>query len=95
MADMQIKHPRWTERQLRNVLYWQQRPKAELRRRAQALARQVDADLIVTNGESVGIHLYATCAKVGWRLEKIRGLRQCRFVALVGCKIRKVEYENV
>lgn len=90
---MRDKHPTWTERQLRNVLYWQQGPKGVLKRRAMELAHKVGANLVVTAGEAVGINLYATCARAGWRLEKICELKNCCFIAVVGW--RKKKYEEI
>ena len=86
MKKMKKKHSNWTERQLRNVLYWQSRSKKEMKEKAFAFAKHIRANKICTMGEAAGVNLYATCAVSGLKLEKIKGLKICRHVALVGWK---------
>ena len=84
MAKMKKRHPHWTERQQRNVLYWQSRSKKQMKERAAEAVRILGADTICTMGEAAGVNLYATCRLSGLKLEKIKGLKICRHVALVG-----------
>ena len=89
MNKMKLRHPQWTERQLRNVLYWQPKSKKEMRERAVDFAFKIGADSICYMGEAAGVNLYATCALSGLKLEKIKGLKICRHVALVGWKPKR------
>lgn len=81
---MRAKHFDWTDRQLRNVLYWQRRSKKQAMIRAVEIARIVGANKLIPMGESYGVQLYKTCAHVGLKLERIKGLKICRHVVLVG-----------
>lgn len=89
VTEMERKHPYWTERQLRNVLYWQSRSKKQMKMRAIDLAKRIGANSICLMGEAAGVNLYATCALSGLKLEKIKDLRICRHVAIVGWKPRR------
>jgi hypothetical protein len=66
---MRLRHPRWTERQLRNCLYWQ--PRARKRLRAVLATFLFDhpdyiADL---SSEAGGVDVTATLRRVGIELE--------------------------
>ena len=84
MAKMKSRHPHWTERQQRNVLYWQNRSRKQMRDRAIEAAKILRANKICAMGESAGVNLYATCYLSGLRLEKIKDLKICRHIALIG-----------
>ncbi len=81
---MQDAHPKWSERQCRCVLYWQSTSRKQLKGRvAKAL------DLLNLNGvafipEAMGVNVYATAALSNLHLEKIKGLKICRHIALIG-----------
>jgi len=81
---MKEKHPDWSDRQLRNVIYWQGTSKSQLRHRALRVLSIVNADVAILKGEAHGVNLYVTCSKSGLKLERIRDLRICHHVALVG-----------
>ena len=88
MKRMQKKHPDWSERQLRCVLYWQNTSRKQLRERV--------AHVILTSGfekhytitlycpEAYGMNVYATAQKHGFKLERIRHLETCHHIAIVG-----------
>lgn len=81
---MKEKHPNWTDRQLRNVLYWQRISKKEMITRSILFAKENGFDLIIPMGESVGINLYKTCRLSGLKLESIKSLKINHHVAVVG-----------
>ena len=60
-------HPDWTDRELRNPLYWQGYLRACLRN----YVSQVNKDglEVVFNPEAMGVNLTKTCRKVGLKLE--------------------------
>ena len=84
MKRMSQKHPKWSVYQCRNVLYWQGTSKAEMRRRARIAKTIMGADTIIECAEGMGVNVYATCRHVGLKLEKIKNLKMCHHVALVG-----------
>lgn len=89
---MRSKHPTWTDRQLKNVLYWQNTSRSQMRRARIARVRN-GADLILICPEAHGVNVYATCFCSGLRLQKIKNLVICRHVALIGFSLdRKEEY---
>ncbi len=81
-------HPKWTRKQCRCVLYWQETSRKQMRGRAEKAKGFTGADLVLAGPkncpEAYGVNVYATCSRVGLRLEKIRGLKICRHVALIG-----------
>ena len=84
VSKMKSKHPDWSDRQLRNVLYWQSRSKKQAIIRARYAQSILGTEVIVPMGESLGVNLYATCWHSGVRLEKINELKVCKHVVLLG-----------
>lgn len=85
---MRRKHPNWSDRQCRNLLYWQGTSRAQLKERVGILMEKMDSStkLVVKVPEYFGVNVYATCDKVGLILDKIKGLKVCRHIALIGEK---------
>lgn len=86
MAIMKAWHPLWSQRQLRNVLYWQNTSRKQLRDRVTQIRREVGTAVALYCPEGHGVNVYATALKNGLRLERIRNLKICRHVALLGFK---------
>lgn len=84
--SMKIKHPNWTDKQLRNVLYWQGKARKELRNRIWQARKFIDFDCISITPESNGVNVYRTCAHHGLLLNRIKGLKINKFFAIVGKK---------
>lgn len=81
---MRLKHPKWSERQLRNVLYWQGTSRKQMRQRAKVAQFYGGGDIILTCPEAHGVNVYATCFYSGRKIQKIKNLTTCRHIALVG-----------
>ena len=81
MAD---RHPEWTRRQCRNVLYWQPKSRKQLKERMLFACRCVDFRWATTCPEAYGVNVYATARISGLILEPIKALKVCRHVALLG-----------
>lgn len=81
---MQFKHPAWTERQCKNVLYWQGISRKQMRQRAKIAQFYGGGDVVLTCPEAHGVNVYATCFYSGLKLQKIKKLTTCRHVALIG-----------
>ena len=89
VSKMRAKHPGWSERQLRNVLYWQATSRKQLKERVAFAKMYTFATMIFYCPEAHGLNVYATCKKSGLNLEKIRRLAICRHVALLGFPFNK------
>lgn len=92
MARMKAKHPTWSERQLRNVYYWQNRSHAQLDRLIEQAIKEIygkPAGLCTLSGEGNGVNLYATCAAHGLKLNKIRTMKTCRHMVILGTRRRR------
>jgi hypothetical protein len=66
-------HPQWTQRQCRNLLYWQKSVNKKLREKSkQYLASLNDEHLMLLEiPEATGINIFETCRNVGIALEKL------------------------
>ena len=84
VEDMRKKYNDWTERQLRNVLYWQSRSKRQLESRARKLMILTGCDTVTYKPEANGVNVYVTASKTGLKLEKIKHLKTCHHIALIG-----------
>ena len=67
---MKEKHPKWTERQCRNLLYWQKGVNKKLKNKTYELAKNMGDDYIVLEiPEANGVDVFNTCLNVGINLE--------------------------
>lgn len=78
--------PGQTERQYRCVLYWQGSSRRQMRGRAKAAMWTFGLNEITECPEGMGVNVYATARKHGLTLDRIRGLKVCRHVSLMGTK---------
>lgn len=69
VARMRQRHPHWSDRQLRCVLYWQPRARKQLRHKVEALLAEEPELVAVFCPEACGVNVTATMAKVGIELE--------------------------
>ena len=84
VEKMRQKHGDWTERQLRNVLYWQSKSRKQLQKRVWiTLSLLKRADIFISKPEYYGVNVYATARLSGLRLEKIKSLETCRHILLL------------
>lgn len=86
-SRMQNRHPHWSDRQCRCVLYWQGTSRRQLKDRCWQ-ASWTDEKLIYTLiPEAMGVNIYATAALSGLKLERIKNITTVRHVALLGNKL--------
>lgn len=85
---MKDKHPEWSKRQCRCVLYWQPKSRKQLKQRVKEAKPLLGFNEVATTPEAMGINVYATARLAGLTLERIRNLETCRHVALVGTKAK-------
>lgn len=88
VAKRRAKFPEASELQLRNVYYWQQTSRKQLRGRVKQAAELLGPDTFAMVPEAMGVNVYATAMLSGLKLERIKGLKTCRHVALIGTKVR-------
>jgi len=86
MRKMRNLHPDWSIHMQRNVLYWQGTSRKQLRERVKRFIDilQDKPTMISYCPEGRGLNVYATAQKVGLYLERIRHLKTCKHVAIVG-----------
>lgn len=61
------KHPRWSTRQARCVLYWQNGVRKRLRESCREIME--DGDILIEIPEACGVNVFATLAKAGVHLK--------------------------
>lgn len=86
VEKMRTKLPRWSDRQLRCVLYWQETSRNQMRQRARIAQVYHGGGIVLTCPEAHGVNVYATCFCSGLKIQKIRYLTTCRHIALIGFK---------
>ena len=64
---MKEKHPDWSDKQARCVLYWQKGVDKKLKQECEEIA---DNNIILYKPEAHGINLFATCKNIGLVLKK-------------------------
>ena len=84
IGRMQEKHPQWSLKQCRCVLYWQSTSRKQLKNRIKEALSMTGANGSAMIPEAMGVNVYATAKLAGLRLERIRHLAMCRHVALIG-----------
>lgn len=82
--EMHDKHPEWSTAQCRNLLYWQKSSRAQLRARMLIAMYKCGTDVYTIVPEAMGLNVYVTARLSGLRLERIRDLKTCHHVALIG-----------
>jgi len=89
VAQMKLNHPRWTELQLRNLLYWQGGVRKRLKEKAEQFMQH---DMIYTLlPESMGVMVINTALKLGIPIET-KPKEKVFKIALVGYP--KIEQHN-
>lgn len=78
---MKEKHPNWTERQCRNLLYWQNKVRKRLRDKAYKFHGLGDCVLEIP--EACGVNVFATMKKVGVHIESPKPMTVTK-IMLVG-----------
>lgn len=81
---MKQKYKLWSDRQCRCVLYWQGTSRKQLRERAEEAAWSLGTNAITACPEGMGVNVYATARVSGLCLQRIRGLKICRHIAMIG-----------
>ena len=82
--NMKQAHPEWSTLQCQCVLYWQPKSRKQLIERTGQAMQALGCNCFSCVPEAMGLNVYATARKSGLKLEKIRNLKTCKHVALIG-----------
>ncbi len=85
-ANMKSKHPSWSDRQCKCVLYWQGTARKRLREHVREALTQINPtpDYLTYLPELHGVNVYESCRDAGLVLDSIAGMRICTHIALLG-----------
>ena len=67
-VSMRLLHPRWTDRQCRNLLYWQNGVRSRLKKKAYSQYRF--GDIVLEIPEAHGVNVFETMAQAGIVIER-------------------------
>jgi len=67
---MRAKHPDWSDRQCKNLLYWQGNVMKRLKAKAEHYMRQLSGDVLLSMPEAHGVQVYETMERVGVIIRK-------------------------
>ena len=105
MVRMKEKHSHWTERQCRCVLYWQNTSRKQLKERMteafylyQKKLRKFkprETATMTAIPEGHGVNVYVTAKLAGLTLEKIKDLKTCRHIGLIGTHLKWADRKGV
>ena len=77
---MRVKHPTWTQRQCRNLLYWQTSLRKHLVERCR---EKYNGSKIILGAEGGGVNFHRTMRALGVKLDLPRDLHTIRVIAIV------------
>jgi predicted metal-binding protein len=83
IAKMKLKHPTWSDRQLRCVLYWQGSARKQLKAQIRKELVALPGYMVTMTPEGMGVNVTKTMAEVGIILEwpPVHTARQIAFMA--------------
>jgi predicted metal-binding protein len=70
VKKMKKKHPGWSDRKARCVLYWQKKMNRCLRETCERIASNNPNSVVLYKPEANGVNVFETCRKIGLILEK-------------------------
>lgn len=85
---MKNKHPQWSERQCRCLLYWQPRSRKQMMMRAHGAMLFLGCNAVSACPEAMGLNVFATAAIAGLKLDRTRNIKTARHVCLIGWRVR-------
>lgn len=85
VKKMKEKHPEWSERKAKCLLYWQKKVDRQLREACEKIASTIPNSRIVYLPEATGINVFETCRKHGLILER-NPKRSVWKIAIIGIK---------
>ena len=70
VRKMEEKHPNWSEKQAKCLLYWQKKVNKRLKKICEAIASKIPNAIVLYRPEGNGVHVFETCKKIGLILKK-------------------------
>jgi predicted metal-binding protein len=70
VKKMKERHPDWSDRKLRCLLYWQRKADKKLKEACESITSNDRNSIILYRPESNGINVFETCRRIGLTLEK-------------------------
>ena len=95
VEKMRRRLPHWSERQLRSVLYWQGTSRKQMKERAAIAQWELGTEMVLSCPEAYGVNVYVTARLHGLKMERIKDLKTCRHVALLGYLKKRMDNEAV
>ena len=86
VKKMRMKHPEWSDRQCQCVLYWQGTSRKQMKERVAKAVWELGTTASTSCPEAMGVNVYATAKLNGLNLDRIRHLKTCRHITLIGSK---------
>lgn len=82
-------HPEWSDLQCKCVLYWQGTSRKQMRERVKMAQWHLGIGITASAAcpEAMGVNVYATARLSGLNLDRIRDLKVCRHITLLGTRI--------
>lgn len=68
--NMKLKHPIWSKRQCRCLLYWQGGVRKRLKKKAYSNVNNFLGDIVLEIPEACGVNVFKTMKKVGIKLQR-------------------------
>ncbi len=84
VEKMKAKHQKWSDRQCRCVLYWQEGARQKLAEKYSLAMWEKRCNRVTACPEAMGLNVYVTARLHGLILEPIKSLSICRHVAIIG-----------
>ena len=81
---MKEKHPEWSDRQCRCLLYWQSRSRKQMKERAELAIKLLRTDRVTACPEAMGVNVFVTALLSGLKLDRTRNINISRHVTLIG-----------
>lgn len=81
---MKERHPNWSDRQCRCVLYWQPKSRKQMKERVGYACSALKTNRVAACPEAMGVNVFATARLSGLHLDKTKSINTCRHISLIG-----------
>lgn len=81
---MSLRHPRWSSRQCRNLLYWQGHVRRCLREHTSRVMWEKKGEMVLYCPEAYGVNVFKTMEEAGIRMDPTHSLHYVHLVSMVG-----------
>jgi len=85
---MKKRNPHWSNLQCKCVLYWQGTSRKQMKERVKDAMWSLATNIFSDCPEGMGVNVYVTARLSGLKLERIRHLKTCRHISLLGTSFK-------